>query len=181
MDDDVIKALARWPDVPHVYGWLSLDRRGQWRLQDSPVTNPRINEFIGRNYAADERGAWFFQNGPQRAYVTLAYTPWVLRSAEQERLVTHTGLPVERMREALLDEDGNLLIAFAQGVGVVDDRDLPLMLDRIDGSAQAIEEMLSGKPGALSLRWQGECIPLGPIRRDNVAPRYGFVAEPQPT
>ena len=27
MDDAVVRAMARWPNVPHVYGWLSLDQR----------------------------------------------------------------------------------------------------------------------------------------------------------
>ena len=28
MDESVIRALAKWPNVPAVYGWLSLSRRG---------------------------------------------------------------------------------------------------------------------------------------------------------
>src|SRR3546814_10640581 len=32
MDEQVIAAMARWPDVPDVYGWLSLSERGEWRL-----------------------------------------------------------------------------------------------------------------------------------------------------
>ena len=27
MDDIVKQAMAKWPDVPSVYGWLGLDRR----------------------------------------------------------------------------------------------------------------------------------------------------------
>jgi len=27
MDDIVIRGMLKWPDVPAVYGWLSLDRR----------------------------------------------------------------------------------------------------------------------------------------------------------
>ena len=33
MDDIVKQAMAKWPEVPNVYGWLALDRRGQWRLK----------------------------------------------------------------------------------------------------------------------------------------------------
>ena len=29
MDDIVKQALAKWPNVPHCYGWLSLDARGK--------------------------------------------------------------------------------------------------------------------------------------------------------
>ena len=27
MDDAVLRSMAKWPNVPDVYGWLSLDRR----------------------------------------------------------------------------------------------------------------------------------------------------------
>ncbi|MBP6280161.1 MAG: DUF2946 family protein, partial [Rhodocyclaceae bacterium] len=37
MDDAVVRALAKWPDVPDVFGWLRLDKRGQWRLKDEIV------------------------------------------------------------------------------------------------------------------------------------------------
>jgi hypothetical protein len=32
MDENVLAAMARWPNVPDVYGWLSLTEQGQWRL-----------------------------------------------------------------------------------------------------------------------------------------------------
>lgn len=79
MDETVLAAMARWPDVPHVYGWLSLTARGQWRMRGEPIANAAIRDFIGRNYGCDEDGRWFFQNGPQRVYVTLELTPWVYR------------------------------------------------------------------------------------------------------
>ena len=106
MDDIVIRAMAKWPNVPAVYGWLALDRRGQWSIKSAvpggsaaaaaefePVTNPKLIEFIGRNYAHDEQGRWFFQNGPQRVYVKLDYTPLVYRIANPHTLTfeTHTG------------------------------------------------------------------------------------------
>ena len=70
MDDLVRRAMQRWPDVPAVYGWLRLDRRGRWMLVDrgrlgfdevrdaagSPITSEQIVEFIGRNYQADPQG-----------------------------------------------------------------------------------------------------------------------------
>ena len=37
MDESVIRAMDRWPDVPAVYGWLELDVRGRWRLRGEPV------------------------------------------------------------------------------------------------------------------------------------------------
>ena len=34
MDDIVLKAIAKWPNVPHCYGWLGLDARGNWYMRD---------------------------------------------------------------------------------------------------------------------------------------------------
>src|SRR3546814_756452 len=99
MDENVIAAMARWPDVPDVFGWLSLTERGQWRLHPqgdallpvgvagngcSPgqaITSPPILHFIDRNYAADTHGRWYFQNGPQRVYVRLDAAPSILHTS----------------------------------------------------------------------------------------------------
>jgi hypothetical protein len=34
MDDIVKQALMKWPNVPHCYGWLGLDARGNWYMRD---------------------------------------------------------------------------------------------------------------------------------------------------
>src|ERR1700693_3246190 len=73
MDEVVLRAIQKWPNVPSVYGWLSLDRRGNWSIKGEHIANPAIASFIGRNYARDEKGRWYFQNGPQRVFVTLVY------------------------------------------------------------------------------------------------------------
>jgi hypothetical protein len=184
MDESVIAAIARWPNVPHVYGWLSLDRRGRWRLQDSPITNPHITDFIARNYEHDERGAWFFQNGPQRVYVRLDYTPWILRTGDEQVLTTHTNQPVRDAVEALLDENGNLLIVFESGVGAVEDRDLSTLLDKIcdaggkPADESALMRLMSGGDSALTLEWRTLQLPLTRIRSGDIAKRYGFIADP---
>ena len=77
MDPIVIQAMAKWPNVPNVYGWLTLDRRGNWLIKGDRISNPGVVAFIGRNYGADEQGRWYFQNGPQRVFVTLEYAPYV--------------------------------------------------------------------------------------------------------
>ena len=125
MDASVRRAMARWPDVPAVYGWLALDRRGNWLLQDSAgegfgrIGNALLRDFIARNYAHDDRGCWYFQNGPQRVFVALAYTPLVLRY-EGETLVDHCGRLV-RARATFVDEEGSVLIEGERGVGLLDD------------------------------------------------------------
>ena len=74
VDDAVKRALERWPGVPAVYGWLVLDRRGEWRLRNPAsgaferIGNAALRAFIARNYARDAQGAWYFQNGPQRVH-----------------------------------------------------------------------------------------------------------------
>ena len=87
MDDIVKAALAKWPHVPHCHGWLALDARGDWYLRDAPtqaagpfpqvkgsrIVHDKLLAFIQRNYAHDEHGAWFFQNGPQRVYTDLGF------------------------------------------------------------------------------------------------------------
>ena len=34
MDDMVLAALKKWPNVPACRGWLGLDARGQWWMRD---------------------------------------------------------------------------------------------------------------------------------------------------
>src|SRR5215475_996884 len=107
MDEIVLRAMQKWPSVPSVYGWLAVDRRGNWSIKGERIVNPVITGFIGRNYAADERGRWYFQNGPQKVFVTLAYAPFVLRTQRDPSgmlgLTAHTGATVVDPREALLD------------------------------------------------------------------------------
>ena len=128
MDEIVLKSMAKWPDVPHVFGWLGLDRRGNWLIKDQRISNPVITEFIGRNYHVDEQGRWFFQNGPQRVFVTLAYAPFVLWTRGTDAnacLVTHTGVVLDAVSGAWIDESGTLILRWSAGeVGSVSDRDL---------------------------------------------------------
>lgn len=141
MDDLVKRAMARWPSVPAVHGWLRLGRRGTWFLIDrnapgfdpvrdsggSPITSPPIIDFIQRNYEADDDGNWYFQNGPQRVFVTLDHAPLIFRvtgEGDARALAAHTGRPVGAIREARFDRQGNLFLQTDVGPGMVDDRDL---------------------------------------------------------
>ena len=60
MDEVVARSLAKWPNVPAVYGWLELDRRGNWLIKGSRIGNAALREFIARNYDADEHGRLYF-------------------------------------------------------------------------------------------------------------------------
>ena len=184
MDDAVRAAMAKWPDVPAVFGWLSLDGRGRWRVSDTVVEHAGLARFIGRNYQPDATGRWYFQNGPQQVFVTLAYTPWVLRLEPDGSLTTHTGMPLAPAA-AWLDEDGHVLISDAHGqVGLLHDADLPAAIDRFGDRAGApVDPAALLDPAhwpadvgmTLAARW----LPLAPIRRSEVAPRFGFVPTPQ--
>lgn len=171
MDDIVRQALLKWPDVPDCRGWLRLTRRGEWRVPAGPVHHAGLAAFIGRNYAMDDTGRWFFQNGPQKVFVSLDYMPWVLRRTPDGRLVTHTGLPVEHLHGAWLDEEGSLLLHCEHGPAVLDDRDLAKMAEDLAGD-------LEDASAPLSLDWQGTPLPVGRLTRAEVPARFGFIAEP---
>ena len=135
MDEIVLKGMARWPNVPAVYGWLGLDRRGNWKLRGEPLNHPAANRFINRNYAQDDTGSWYFQNGPQRVFVELEYTPWVYRLDLKEGFQTHTGVSVTCPEQVYMDEDGAVLVKTELGIGLLDDRDLALFCDALCGVA----------------------------------------------
>lgn len=193
MDEAVIKAMGRWPNVPAVFGWLLLDRRGQWRLiqRDAPgfdplqhargeaISSPAIIDFIARNYDADSSGRWFWQNGPQRVFVNLDAAPLIFRVFESAKdhekrlLVTHTGYPVERIDDVRIDPLGQVFLRSEHGPGMIHDMDL----------AQLRLEALPDQDGQ-ALRWcwgndpQGrQCLLIGPTA--DAARHYGFEREPR--
>ena len=150
MDDSVVRSLAKWPNVPAVYGWLELDRRGNWLIKGGRIGNAALRDFIARNYEADSEGRWFFQNGPQRVYVKLAYTPLVVHY-EGERLVDHCGRDFAA-RNAFLDDEGSVLVEGERGIALLDDRDLERYADLASD--------------------------LKHIERAEVPKRFGFVPDP---
>ena len=145
MDDIVLRSMAKWPDVPDVYGWLSLDRRGNWLLKGERIGNQALRDFISRNYTADARGCWYFQNGPQRVFVALAYTPLVLHF-EGDALFDHCARPFQP-EQSFLDEEGSVLIAGRPGIGLLDDRDLAGYEDRARGLPEVASAAVPGRFG----------------------------------
>src|SRR5512137_711236 len=126
MDEIVEAALRKWPNVPHCYGWLALDARGDWYMRDdrvqaagpfplvkgSCIRHDKLLGFIQRNYGCDEAGASYFQNGPQRVYVELEAAPYVWRvdgTPGACQVTAHTGRPAQP-KQAWLDERGRLFI-----------------------------------------------------------------------
>ena len=189
MEDWVTRALKRWPNVPALFGWLTLDRRGRWFIKGERITRPQIVETIGRNYAADEFGRWYFQNGPQRGYVQLEYTPLVFwPTGSGDAVETHTGLCVLRPSAAYIDASGALLIQSEHGPGVLRDVDLDWALPRLGIAGGPIEEAQlaqallarSGERTDISLDLCAQSLPL--TRLDFVAAptELHFVRDPQP-
>ena len=188
MEDWVHRAQARWPNVPALYGWLGLDRRGRWLIQGEVIGRHQIIDTIRRNYAADERGCWYFQNGPQRGYVELEYTPLVLRTDGGDRLVAHTGEVVTALRAAYLDEHGALVLDTGFGAGVIDDSDLEWALARLQCERGAPTErdlavalaLPSGAFTDLRLAYAEALLPVQRLDARLMPQSLGFVREPLP-
>ena len=194
MDDLVKQALAKWPNVPHCYGWLGLDARGHWRMRDQQaqqqqlpgdkIAHAALLNFINRNYARDERGCWFFQNGPQRVYVNLEATPHIARSDPQHGFVLQTGTPLAVIETAYLCDNGALILRHDHIAAPVDDRDMAQVLAslRLDGQALSDEALLAWleeERGNLTLSHGGKEIAVQPLRYGAVPPTFGFQRAPQ--
>jgi hypothetical protein len=202
MDEQVIRSLIKWPDVPDCYGWLALDRRGQWRMRDEftqqnnlpgqVIKHQSLNEFISRNYACDSSGQYFFQNGPQRVFITLDATPFVARIIPSEsghQLLTQCGTEIIP-QGALSDEKGNIYITglitqslseqiddavFTKTesltVALLHDHDLDLFSEQ----SQVQEDACSFRGSWL---WDGKDLPIEPIHSTALSKRFHFVKVP---
>jgi len=183
MDEIVKQALAKWPNVPHCTGWLLLDRRGQWRMRDDAtqaaglpgdiIRHDALLGFINRNYAADADGQWFFQNGPQRVYVELGYTPWIVRLSDTDgtlHLTDHAGAPFIPA-QAWLDDEGGVLLSDAATpprIAALHDHDLDLF---------STHATLDDSGGVFHFA-PGIDLKLSHIARGDVGPTFGFIESP---
>jgi hypothetical protein len=181
MDEIVKAALKKWPQVPHCWGWLALDARGNWYMRDertqaagpfpqvkgSRIEHDKLREFIHRNYGSDEQGAWYFQNGPQRVYVALEAAPMVWRlqvargsddagAPTAPEVRAHTGQPAGAVQGVWLDEQGRLFLACEAGFGIVHTLDMHT-------AAAAVEAGL----------WQPDELPFA-----QMPVRFGYCLQP---
>lgn len=194
MDDIVKQAMAKWPNVPHCYGWLALDARGGWRMRDEAaqqagahgdrLANPALVGFINRNYLRDERGCWYFQNGPQRVYVSLEATPFVARTDPVAGFLLQTGQPFSPER-AYVTELGEVILQAHEIVAQVDDRDALQALEALESDRQRLpDEMLlnwiARGVEPLELRVGDRLVPVGRIANNEVPGRFGFIRTPKP-
>jgi len=194
MDEIVLKSMARWPDVPDVFGWIELDERGNWLIKNERIGNPVISEFIGRNYHSDERGRWFFQNGPQRVFVTLANAPFVFATRpdnSSSHLVTHTGVTLKELTGAWIDEKGAMILRGSGGeVGSVCDRDLTEIITWFTNAAgqalgdeavaKAVDSRAAHGATGIWLAYGGNRLPVGRVMSEQVPTKFGFDRSPRP-
>ena len=175
MDAIVEAALRKWPNVPHCYGWLALDGRGEWYMRDdrtqaagpfpqvkgSRIVHDKLRAFIERNYGHDDAGAWFFQNGPQRVYLQLEAAPWVWRIGDAAGwpVHSHSGLPA-KVSGIWLDDEGRLFLDTDIGFGLVHSMDMGV-------AVQAVEAGVGN--------WQPQTLPFADMPQ-----RFGYVLKPQP-
>jgi hypothetical protein len=196
MDDIVKQALAKWPNVPYCYGWLGLDARGNWRMRDEraqhlnlpgdKLHHAALVAFIVRNYAADERGCWYFQNGPQRVYVQLEATPFIVRTDPAAGWMLHTGAPLGDIEQAVLTDAGALVLQSGGVVAQLDDRDFAHVLPQLQMNGAAVDDeallaWLEGgelPPAALTLADRGRQIAVQRMAADQLAAHFAYVSVP---
>ena len=184
MDDIVKQAMAKWPNVPHCYGWLALDARGGWRMRDEAaqaagapgdrMANGTLVSFINRNYQHDEQGRWFFQNGPQRVFVNLESTPFIARTDPEQGLVLQTGAALDTVERLYLTQAGEAIVQAGEIVAQVDDRDVAQLFEglSVDGKRRAADFIV---PGDIAEHELAEY--LADLFHENATPRHGTVEQ----
>ncbi|CAN7185001.1 DUF2946 family protein [Massilia sp. LjRoot122] len=193
MDDIVKQAMAKWPNVPHCYGWLALDARGNWRMRDEAaqranapgdkLANAALVGFINRNYAHDDKGCWYFQNGPQRVYVKLEATPYIARTDPAQGFVLQTGEALAAPEAAFMTDAGALILQAGEVVAQLDDRDVAQVLARmeLDGrpaSVEAIMAWLEDDSDELALVLEDSRVKVERLSAEALRRRFGYVQAP---
>jgi hypothetical protein len=197
MDEIVRRAMSKWPNVPDCYGWLELDARGNWRMRDEQaqrdnlpgdkIMHTALCGFINRNYASDDAGRWYFQNGPQRVFVNLEATPFIARTDAATGLELHTGESISLINTAWLTETGKLILQVDAGVAQVDDRDLEQCLRSVRTAETEVDDSFllnwitdPGDQTPLWLSYREQTIAIGRLSESLISTRMGFVQRPSP-
>jgi hypothetical protein len=197
MDDIVKQAMAKWPNVPHCYGWLALDARGAWRMRDErtqqlghlgdKIAHVALLAFINRNYTHDDQGRWYFQNGPQRVYVDLESTPFIAHTDPAQGLVLHTEEALTEIDRIWLTSRGQLILTSGERVAQIDDRDITQCMSSllIDGAPATDEQIMAwidrpAEPAALMFAYANSRIPVHYLDADRIVSEFGFVRKPAP-
>jgi hypothetical protein len=202
VDQATIQALQKWPQVPNCYGWLNFDRRGEWRIQNEyaqqhqlsgeKITHPGFKQYIESHLAKDHHGNHFFQNGPQRVFVSFAYCPWVVRfyplfNGHWELKTTFgqaihpTGCFLDEQDqisfEAVFDvlqqdENGQYTPQQVKSIGLLHDHDLEIF--------SAFAKIFQNSCGSLGeFIWQKK-MSIEPINSKDLPRLFQFIKNPKP-
>ncbi len=202
MDQATIQALQKWPQVPNCFGWLHFDRRGEWRIQNDyaqqhhlpgeKVTHPGFKNYIESHLAVDDKGNHFFQNGPQRVYISFAICPWVVRFyplAEGKwelkttfgQAIQPTGCFLDEQDQISFEaefetftqeENGQFTPTKIKSIGLLHDHDLDIF--------SAFAKIFQNSCGSLGeFLWQ-EKMSIEPIYSEDLPQLYQFTKTPKP-
>lgn len=201
MDEIVKAAMAKWPNVPHCYGWLALDARGVWRMRDEraqalnipgeAIRNATLLGFINRNYLCDTEGNWYFQNGPQKVYVDLHAAPYIAQLLPDNSWRLHTGEIMPQAEHVWMLDDGNIVCETANYLCQLDDRDLGLLIEDCRENQQALSEtrllefmdMPAHEAAAskIEINIQGHQLILEKSSLETLMHEQNFCSRPRPT
>jgi len=184
MDAMVVAAMAKWPNVPAVFGWLALSARGEWRLKGERVEHAGLSGFFARNYEHDENGRYFVQNGPQRIFVALQAAPYAAKRMGDgwQRLPDGLTGPATA---AFLTRQGELLLQLGAGLALVDDREWLALADRLqDEHGRPLDELalsawLAGQGAAVLVLPEGR-LALDVAELPSLLARFGISPDPAP-
>jgi hypothetical protein len=147
------------------------------------IRHESLLAFIYRNYDCDTRGAWYFQNGPQRVYVELEATPFIARTDPELGFVLHDRTPVREIDQIYMTDAGQLIIQSRQKIAMLDPSDLAhcLAMLYVEDHAIADDDLLTW----LSAPNQPLQIKLGQLLKsvewidsNQLQKRFGFITHP---
>jgi hypothetical protein len=203
VDDSTLSSIAKWPNVPYCYGWLLLDRRGSFRirneyaqknqLQGDVIQHAGLCESIKKHICLDEHQQYFYQNGPQRVYITFAYSPYVARILpnQEHRWILRNHLDQEiTPTRCFLDEKGNVLLECVVPITrciketelrfvEIQHRTVALLHDHDLNIFSELSNMDFSSCGTLGVfQWHGVEIPIEPIMGKDLNKEFQFKATP---
>jgi len=201
MDYAIEAALQKWPQVPHCYGWLNFDRRGEWRVQNEYaqqhklpgdlITHQGLKSYIEAHLAHDTNGHYFFQNGPQRVFIHFTYCPWVIRfyplEAGHWQLRTTLGQVIQPLA-CFLDEHGQIMFEADFSSRMVNDegvflnktvRSIGLLHDHDLEIFSAFAKVFQNNCGSLGEFLWHQKLSIEPIHSKDLPGRYHFANHPQ--
>ena len=142
------------------------------------IRHSGLIDFIHRNYGRDSQGRWFFQNGPQRVFIDLDYTPFIAR-IEDAIIKSNTGVTIQP-QACLMDETGRMLLNCEVLIQVANDNlfttkaeKMNLLVHDHDLERFSHRVQLNNVCGALgSWEWQGQIFEIEGVTSTEIKKRY---------